>query len=155
MNKPVLAYHAIFSAYGFWLPNDPRGSWSDFVGAWDLFRAGGKATKTDETRSVAHRPHDRFQRLAAKEALARPPVVFTDVQVRTIGAGFANAVKKSQLTIWACAIMPDHVHCAIARSHLSIEQAVNLLKGEAFAPCQMAWKCRRSGFWDRVISARG
>jgi len=26
----VIAYHAIFSTYGFWLPNDPRGSWSEF-----------------------------------------------------------------------------------------------------------------------------
>lgn len=31
-------YHAIFSAYGFWLPNDPRGSWSDFVRAWHFFK---------------------------------------------------------------------------------------------------------------------
>ena len=41
----VLAYHLIFTAYGFWLPNDPRGSWSDFVRAWELFITG-KATKT-------------------------------------------------------------------------------------------------------------
>jgi hypothetical protein len=27
----ILGYHVIFGAYGFWLPNDPRGSWSDFV----------------------------------------------------------------------------------------------------------------------------
>jgi len=26
----VLAYRAILSMYGFWLPNDPRGSWSEF-----------------------------------------------------------------------------------------------------------------------------
>jgi hypothetical protein len=42
----ILASHVIFSTYGFWLPNDPRGSWSDFVGAWELFRFG-PATKTD------------------------------------------------------------------------------------------------------------
>lgn len=24
----VIGYHVIFSTYGFWLPNDPRGSWS-------------------------------------------------------------------------------------------------------------------------------
>ncbi len=50
---PVLAYHVIFGAYGFWLPNDPRGSWSDFVAAWELFLAGGHATKTTTRRSVA------------------------------------------------------------------------------------------------------
>jgi hypothetical protein len=55
----VLAYHIIFTAYGFWLPNDPRGSWSTFVAAWDLLLAGGKATKTDKRRSLAHKEHDR------------------------------------------------------------------------------------------------
>ena len=56
--RPVLGYHVIFSAYGFWLPNDPRGSWSDFVGSWDLFRAGGRATLTTATRSQAGVAHD-------------------------------------------------------------------------------------------------
>lgn len=48
----IVGYHIIFSAYGFWLPNDPRGSWSDFVGSWELFRYG-PATKTTERRSLA------------------------------------------------------------------------------------------------------
>ena len=51
------AFHLIISAYGFWLPNDPRGSWSDFVGSWELYKFG-PATKTTETRSLAHDPHD-------------------------------------------------------------------------------------------------
>jgi len=29
----VRGYHVIFGMYGFWLPNDPRGSWSDYVGS--------------------------------------------------------------------------------------------------------------------------
>src|SRR5256885_9336243 len=33
-------------------PNDPRGSWSDFVRSWELFRYG-PATKTTERRSLA------------------------------------------------------------------------------------------------------
>jgi hypothetical protein len=79
----IIAHHVIFAAYGFWLPNDPRGSWSDFVGSWEPFRYG-PATKTDATRSVAHRPHDTQKRLAAKKALKYPPVVFSGVQA-TIG----------------------------------------------------------------------
>jgi hypothetical protein len=42
----IRGYHVIFGAYGFWLPNDPRGSWSEFVGSWELFRFGA-ATTTD------------------------------------------------------------------------------------------------------------
>ena len=65
----IVGYHVIFGMYGFWLPNDPRGSWSDFVGSWELFRFG-RATKTDERRSVAWRKHNHRQRAAAKRSLA-------------------------------------------------------------------------------------
>jgi hypothetical protein len=71
----VHGYHVIFSAYGFWLPNDPRGSWS-FVASWELFRFGA-ASKTDERRSLAKRPYCRKSRFQAKEALKYPEVHFT------------------------------------------------------------------------------
>src|SRR2546430_12914156 len=99
----IVGYHIIFSAYGFWLPNDPRGSWSDFVGSWDLFRYG-RATTTTERHSVAHRGHDRSLRLAGKSALKRPPVQLTGIQARAVARGFANYVERSRLPIWACAI---------------------------------------------------
>jgi REP element-mobilizing transposase RayT len=91
----VLAYHAIFGAYGFWLPNDPRGSWSEFVGAWELVRFG-KATKICEARSVAH------------------------VQ------------SESGYTIYACAILPEHVHLVIGRNEeRRVERMVGHLKARA------------------------
>ncbi len=127
----IVGYHVIFGAYGFWLPNDPRGSWSQFVGSWELFRAGGKATKTTETRSVAHRPHDRAGRLATKQSLARPAATFTPEQVLSISRGFASYVVKSDLPVWACAIMPDHIHIVFGRDRLDPRQVVNKLKGAA------------------------
>src|SRR5262245_6080172 len=105
----IVGYHIIFGMYGFWLPNDPRGSWSDFVGSWDLFRFG-PATKTTERRSVAHRSHDRAPRLAAKEALKYHAVVLNGLQARAVGWGFADYFEKSAFPVWACAILPDHVH---------------------------------------------
>jgi hypothetical protein len=62
----ILAAHVILSAYGFWLPSDPRGSWSDFVRAFDLLRFGD-ATKTDERNSLARSPHNSALRAAAKK----------------------------------------------------------------------------------------
>jgi REP element-mobilizing transposase RayT len=126
----VLAYHVILSAYGFWLPNDPRGSWSDFVRAWELVRFG-KATKTDERCSLAAEAHDAEARLAAKAALKFPPVKFTGLQARAVGRGFGAMVEKSGLTIWACSILPEHVHLVIRRHRFKVEQIVNLLKGAA------------------------
>lgn len=128
--KPVLAYHVIFSAYGFWLPNDPRGSWSEFIGSWELFRFG-PATKTTERCSLARRPHDRGLRLAAKQALKRPAVRFTGVQARAVGTGFGEYVCRSGLRVWACSILPEHVHMVVGRSRLTIEQVVIQLKGAA------------------------
>ena len=113
-----------------WLPNDPRGSWSDFVRSWNLVRFG-RATKVDTRRSVARREHDRKTRMAAKGALKYPPVRFNGEQARTIGCGFAGFVEKNGLTVHACSILPDHVHLVIARHAYRVEQMVNLLKGAA------------------------
>jgi REP element-mobilizing transposase RayT len=129
-NRPVLAYHLIISAYGFWLPNDPRGSWSWIVRNPNL-RVFGEATKVETHRSVAGRPHDRAKRLAAKASLKYPPVRFDGLQAKAIGTGFGKYVEKSGLTVWACAIMPDHAHLVIARHRYDIEAIGNLAKGEA------------------------
>ena len=63
----TLAYHVIVSLCGFWLPNDPRGSWSDFVGAWELFRYGGRAT-TVSTRPSRWRATVMTATVVAKQS---------------------------------------------------------------------------------------
>jgi REP element-mobilizing transposase RayT len=130
MSPPVLAYHLILTAYGFWLPNDPRGSWSDFVRAWEL-QAFGPATKTTSRRSLAHKRHDRAKRIAAQQALARLPVVFTGEQALAIGVGFAAYVQRSGLKIFAASILPRHSHLVVRRMPHPVEQTANLLKGAA------------------------
>lgn len=126
----VLASHVIFCAYGFWLPNDPRGSWSDFVGAWELLRFG-HATKTDTRRSVASVGHDAQKRLRAKLALNHPAVSFTGIQARAVARGFALYIEKSGIVVTACSILPQHVHLVTARHEFHVEYVVNQLKGYA------------------------
>jgi REP element-mobilizing transposase RayT len=155
----VLAYHVIFSTYGFWLPNDPRGSWSDFVYAWELFKYGGKATKVDTTQSLAHRPHNVSQRLETKEHLKYLPVVLSGIQAASVGRGFAIAAQcagtktfnraapppldadngdknggeaaRLNVPVYACAILPEHVHLVIGRSPLTIEHVISVFKAKA------------------------
>lgn len=126
----ILAYHAILGTYGFWLPNDPRGSWSDYVRSWELY-CFGEATKTDSRRSVAGQPHDHGKRLATKEWLEHPPVQFSGIQARTVGNGFAEAIRISKYVIHACSILPEHVHLVIARHEQKVEQIVKRLKASA------------------------
>jgi REP element-mobilizing transposase RayT len=126
----VIGSHVIFGMYGFWLPNDPRGSWSDFVGAWELFRFG-RATKTSARHSVAGRPHNLALRIGTKNALKRPAVLLTGIQARAVGRGFAHYAKKSAVTIHACAILPDHVHLVVGRHRIDVEKIASQLKGAA------------------------
>jgi REP element-mobilizing transposase RayT len=127
----VCAYHIILSAYGFWLPNDPRGSWSTWVRSWELFRAAGPATQVATRRSVAKRPHDRAARLRAKEALKYPPVIFNGAQARSVGLGFAEAARDGFYLIHACAVLPDHAHLVVARDGRPVEQINSHLKRAA------------------------
>jgi REP element-mobilizing transposase RayT len=126
----MLGHHVIFGVYGFWLPNDPRGSWSDFVGSWELFRHG-PATKTTVTRSLASREHDVAARLAAREALKYPAVQLTDPQIEAVGRGFACYAAKSGLVVRACAILPDHVHLVFNQFRLAPQRVAIQMKGDA------------------------
>src|SRR3954454_16456949 len=96
--RMVLAYHVSLSFYGFWLPNDPRGSWSDFVASWELFRYG-PATKVSTRQSVAHVWHDRQRRLAAKRTLKYPPVLLSGAQARAVGHGLQIAAEESRYPV--------------------------------------------------------
>src|SRR5690242_5405639 len=114
MPPPIIAHHIIFTTYGFWLPNDPRGSWSDYIREWEIFQHG-VATKTTERRSLASDPHDRAKRFEAKQSLRYDPVRFTGLQARAVIRGFSRAVEESKYEVFACTVMRNHVHCVVGK----------------------------------------
>ena len=126
----VIAYHVIFGAYGFSLPNDPRGSWSTEVWASHLQPFGG-ATKVNTRRSLAGREHDHSLRFEAKQHLRYPVVQFTPLQTRVVGDGFGQAVADLKLDVYACSIMPDHVHLVTGRYGNDVEYVAGFLKRAA------------------------
>ena len=126
----VLAYHVILSCYGFWLPNDERGSWSDRVRKYEL-QYFGPPKKVTTRRSLADQPFDPQRRQAMRDALKYPPVRLTGEQARLIASGFAQACAESGYRVLACAIMPNHVHLVIARHERPIETIVAHLKSKA------------------------
>lgn len=148
-NTMILAYHFILSAYGFWLPNDPRGSWSDFVANWELFRYGGASTHVGHTESVARIVHDRESRLRAKERIRHSPVVFTGEQALAISKGFARAAQEGPYTIYACAILPEHCHLIIARHDRDVGVIAAHLKSHATR------LLKKEGLWTHQHSPWG
>jgi REP element-mobilizing transposase RayT len=128
--RKVIAHHIIFTCYGFWLPNDPRGSWSDFVGSWELAQFG-RATKTNERRSLAREKHDHDRRDLAKSALKYEPVILSGIQARAVARGIARAVEESGYRVIACSIMPDHVHAVVQRHDNPAERIIAHFKARA------------------------
>lgn len=143
----VLGYHLIFSAYGFWLPNDPRGSWSDFVRSWELYQYG-PATRVGTHRSLADMPHNVSLRLAAKQTLHYPPVTFNAEQTPVIAHGMAHAAQEGNYIIHACAILPAHVHLVLARHERPIGQISAHIKGRATQALQNAGLHPLAGYQD-------
>jgi REP element-mobilizing transposase RayT len=127
----VYAYHVIIPMYGFWLPNDPRGSWSDYIRKWELLKFGGPSRTLQRRTLDQLSPKELRLREAARAALDYPPVSLEWSQIEAVARGFAEQVEKSGYVIWACSILPEHTHMVIARHSYKIEQVVNLLKGAA------------------------
>ena len=128
--RDILAYHVVFCTYGFWLPNDPRGSWSERVFAVAL-QPFGEATKVNTRHSRAHDQHDHQKRWEAKKHLMFPPVRLTGQQALVVSQAMADVVAEIQLAVYACCIMLDHVHFVMPPHERSKEAIVQYFKSAA------------------------
>jgi len=117
----VLAYHLVWTAYGWWLPNDPRGSMSQFI-ASDIIAELGELHYGRKRIQPASRDIRRFYERAAG-VLKFPLLRFTDREVEAIGRAFEEVIRARPYTCYACAIMPDHVHLLI-RKHRDLAETM-------------------------------
>jgi REP element-mobilizing transposase RayT len=67
----------------------------------------------------------------ARETLKHPPVEWTGQQALAVAKGFAEAIRKAGMIIFACAILPNHTHFVIERHRYCNETLVRLLKSAA------------------------
>jgi hypothetical protein len=125
----VIGYHAIFTTYGTWLPNDPRGSYSKEIYNGELAALG--AIKYGRQYPQPGREVMRRFRIAAVPRLSRPPYYLADATRPIVAAAFDRVAGRLRLAVAACAIMNDHVHLLVLRSKYRIEYLVNQLKGAA------------------------
>jgi REP element-mobilizing transposase RayT len=126
----MVASHIIFGAYAHWLPNDERGSGSEIVRS-DALREFGPATKVWTRESVANIPYDEQRRREKETVLKYPPVSLSQEQIIQVGSGFAEAVNDSVYMVFACAVMPTHVHLVIAKHKHEPKMIATHFKGKA------------------------
>ena len=125
----IHAYHATIGTYGSWLPNDPRGSASRYVGGRNIHQHGGRADcsrrlKYDELSASGQRKLTVIQ-----SQLVREPVVLRELHLKEIALAFGEFITANRLQVWAAAILPCHVHLVFARCGRKAELVIDELKG--------------------------
>jgi hypothetical protein len=125
----VIAYHLIWTVYGWWLPNDPRGSGSRFINS-DTIAALGELHPGRKRIQPARRVVRDFYEHAAK-VLRHPLLEIRDRALDIVAAAFARVIKEQNYTCYACAIMPDHVHIVVRKHRHSAEEMIEKLQNAA------------------------
>ncbi len=118
----VAAYHLIWTAYGHWLPNDPRGSTSREVHCAKIAPLGDLHYGRRRIQPAGQIIREFYE--AARGVLKYQLRTFTPAEVSMIACGFAEVVKQQTYTCYACAIMPDHVHLVIRKHRDQAEQMI-------------------------------
>src|SRR4051812_31038798 len=127
----VIGFHLIACTYGFWLPNDERGSGSDFVRAEALVKFG-PANPVSHGRSVAWRPFDREIRRMALASLRYPAVVLNDAQIAAAGRGVGREIAAfGAADVQAFAQLRNHFHLVCGRCRYDARRFAGRLKGAA------------------------
>jgi len=125
----VVGYHLVWTAYGWWLPNDPRGSWSSEIRVEPIKPLGELhyGRKAQQPRSAEVR---RFYE-QAQDVLAHPLLTFGDAEIAIIAQSFGEVIRDRNYTCYACAIMPDHVHLLIRRHIDKAESMIETFQNES------------------------
>ena len=122
----VIAHHLVWTAYGWWLPNDPRGSTSRRI-ASDVIAELGKLhygrKRVQPAGWEIREFHDR-----ASNILKYPLLTCSHADRDVIARGFAEVVRLRKYTCYACAVMPDHVHILIRKHRDKAEQMIENLQ---------------------------
>lgn len=109
----VIAYHLIWTAYGYWLPNDPRGSMSKMIACDVIAELGLLHHGRKRVQPSAREVHEF--RDSARGVLKHQLLRFKQSDFLVIADALANAIRDHNYTCYACAIMPDHVHILIRK----------------------------------------
>ena len=106
----VIGFHLVWTAYGWWLPNDPRGSMSREVVCETIRELGphhyGRKPVQPPSREI------RAFYAEARDVLKHELLTFDAAAIEALAESFAETIRSR---VYTCAIMPDHVHMIIRK----------------------------------------
>jgi REP element-mobilizing transposase RayT len=125
----ILAHHLVWTAYGWWLPKDPRGSMSRAI-ASDVIGELGELHYGRKRVQPASRDIRAFYARAA-QVLKFELLTLNSAELALVARAFADVIVRERHTCYACAIMPDHVHLVIRRHKQLAEQMIESFQMES------------------------
>jgi len=126
MNPLVIAYHLIWTVYGWWLPNDPRGSGSKTIRK-DILKELGDLHYGRKPIQPANREVRQFQ-AKARPLLQHPLLAFDETIRGAVADALSEVIQQQRYTCYACSVMPDHVHILMRKHKHLAEEMIELLK---------------------------
>jgi len=109
----IIGHHLIWTAYGWWLPNDPRGSMSHEVRVEQI----ADLNEHYFGRKPVQPPFWMVKKTLAEahDVLKHPALLMSPEDRDIIGAALGEVIRQHNYTCYESAVMPDHVHMLIRR----------------------------------------
>jgi REP element-mobilizing transposase RayT len=121
----VIAHHLVWTLYGWWLPNDPRGSMSQTIRNDIIADLGKLHFGRKKVQPASGTIREFYERAAS--TLLHPLLSIGPSELVAIGQAFRESISLHCYTCYACAIMPDHIHILIRKhKHLAEQMIWNL-----------------------------
>lgn len=122
----VAGFHLIWTAYGWWLPNDPRGSTSHEIRVEQIAELGelhyGRKPVPPPSREI------RCFYDQARDQLRHPLSALEQTDFDLVAASFGKVITERRYSCYECAIMPDHVHMLIRKHRDHAETMIECLQ---------------------------
>jgi REP element-mobilizing transposase RayT len=118
----VAGYHLIWTAYGYWLPNDPRGSTSREIRVEPIKSLGEIHYGRKQIQPASAKLREFFAQV--RDILKHPVLTFGDDEIALLGQSIGEEIAERGYTCYACAIMPDHVHSLMRRHRDTAEEMI-------------------------------
>lgn len=125
----IIAHHLVWTAYGWWLPNDPRGSGSHTVRA-DVLADLGEIHYGRKRVQPPSRDIQAFYTHAALR-LKHPLLTFDASDLTAIGEHIGHSIRRHGYTCWAAVAMTDHVHLVIRMHRDRAEAMIEYLQADS------------------------
>ncbi|MBW3598207.1 MAG: hypothetical protein KY475_13170 [Planctomycetes bacterium] len=137
----VVAHHLIWTAYGWWLPNDPRGAMSDKIRCAKLLPLGDLHQGRKKIQPAGREIREFYD--AARGILKHPLLTFTNAEISAIAAAFEDVMRRRTYTCYGCAILPDHVHLLIRKHRDQAETMIEHLQDASLTEVPAKPQARR------------